>query len=860
MTIDWNNIKKHLVKMYTTRLNYSNEDKESILKLVDFFHSILEHSQENIKPYSQTIIEQLDNFFIKENLTDRNIPHALAVQLQPFLDSLYKLLSYSNVPSSLSGIWKFFLRNKNILSDSNVNKFTQRDVITPPSYFKNKVDGGVTSIGEYLKIAYDLRNVTSHDEYEDLTKFNSSKYVEEILCCYLYIIQQYVSELSSVISQIDTTISALSSYRNQLQKTLTNDNSKLFFQSEFNVDTDVINETKITVRAKFNKDVSQAKSYLPNTDSSLSSKSRKFIRNSELLHSKEEKEYFPNEDTIMRETKHLLLEGIATSGKTTLLKKTGLKFLTSSNENLVLYVELGKVTSEKIANEILHERIKELKTISRQTLNLENYSILVLLDGFDEIPSNNIKDIILDIVENLSAKYHKIKVVITSRPHDYISDNEFLSQKFKKYKLLPLTIKEMEGLAGGVLGETNKEYSSFIRFIKKPEILKAFPRTPLTTILLAILFKEDKLDTRDLPRNITELYNKIIDILLDKWDTSKGISSQYKIQQKEFILANIAFYMQENRLNSISQEDLSSFLDSFISDRLPDLQDQMKDVKSFMKTICDRTTLLIFNKEDKTYKFFHLTIQEYLSSKAIRSSNEQVLIDNFLDEWWLNANIFYAGKQPDDASVLGKVSTLRTIYPYNTEDKINYVIHASNVLRAAHLETSTLRKQVIHSIIKIFDEFVRSLIKDIVDEKIPMLHRKGKSRRENTLLSVILFCRQRFVELLKFSSFSRELKEEWIEIINNNVEYTDITYYCLAYCISSLENKSEYLEEFAFLDKNVRWYRIVQVDVDESTWKSDSYKLRLKLKRKANRNAQYIHQQFTERLSRHYQSVIGNNE
>ena len=41
---------------------------------------------------------------------------------------------------------------------------------------------------------------------------------------------------------------------------------------------------------------------------------------------------------------------------------------------------------------------------------------------------------------------------------------------------------------------------------------------------------------KELPKNISELYSKFIDLFLNKWDKGKGISEQYQLAEKEFIL------------------------------------------------------------------------------------------------------------------------------------------------------------------------------------------------------------------------------------------------------------------------------------------------------------------------------------
>jgi hypothetical protein len=103
--------------------------------------------------------------------------------------------------------------------------------------------------------------------------------------------------------------------------------------------------------------------------------------------------------------------------------------------------------------------------------------------------------------------------------------------------------------------------------VTKGEIVNAFPKTPLTSILLAILFKEDKIDPKDLPRNVTELYEKFMDLFLDKWDKERGVSQQYKLKERLFVLKEIAGKMHFNNSIEIEEQELLDFLEELKVER-----------------------------------------------------------------------------------------------------------------------------------------------------------------------------------------------------------------------------------------------------------------------------------------------------
>lgn len=109
---------------------------------------------------------------------------------------------------------------------------------------------------------------------------------------------------------------------------------------------------------------------------------------------------------------------------------------------------------------------------------------------------------------------------------------------------------------------------------------------------MAILYKEDAIDLKELPANITELYNKFSDYYLDRWDATKGLSAQYKFEETKHILAFIGQYMHVRGMREIDIPQLSGFLqeiyDKFSYDELTDIQgfiEKLKIVIAFLYTM-----------------------------------------------------------------------------------------------------------------------------------------------------------------------------------------------------------------------------------------------------------------------------------
>jgi hypothetical protein len=623
----------------------------------------------------------------------------------------------------------------------------------------------------------------------------------------------------------------LTKFNEQMLTNVLQNKSLKFLQTDFDVNMDNFGEFELSIKAKSTKFEKQREEYLEGNTTKLPVK------------------FLPNIKKIIENKRSLFLHGIATSGKTTILKKIGKDFILHKPNSIAFYVELNKLKneSERPISNYIDDIYLKLTKHKLYISDYENEDILFLLDGLDEVQNIMLRRKIIDEIKAFEASTYNIQIILSSRTADIIKSDPQLDTIFDQFELMSLNLGELVKVGEKIISD-DKQAESFVALVTKGEIVNAFPKTPLTTILLAILFKEDKIDPKDLPRNITELYQKFMDLFLDKWDKERGVSQQYKLKERLFVLKEIAGKMHFNNTKEIEEDDLLQFLEELKLERPVEI---LKSPKDFLENLSSNSNILIYNNETKRFRFFHLTIQEYLSSLAYSSSNEAYLAENFLDEWWLNPSIFYAGKVPESSSLVSEIAKLKT-YPTDSLDKSTYIVHASKVLKAAHLISNSERKKMLKTMLGLFDKMTKELILSLVGDEDPKFYKR-------TILDLILWARDFYMDYFNSTQFKECIKDLWQEIISNNsIVYSDITRYCIAYDLSISEHDAEYLLEFIISDEslNPRWSKIVDVDISIKNLKHDRKgKPILKLKQNAVRNKKYIAQQFNERISKHYKSI-----
>ncbi len=664
------------------------------------------------------------------------------------------------------------------------------------------------------------------------------------LVVYLFAILKHYDSINSVIGVVATDESKAENYKTYISSLLSYNLSLKMLEADFGVKANALDDFEVKLKAKAKRRKEERDEYLKD--------SAKYLMVPFKL--------LPEIEGVMSSVRFILLHGIATSGKSTILKKLGKDFIEKYDSPYLFYFELGEIFKKKNGNTIRQEMSFIYKEITGLDLDLDKISdkILILLDGLDEVPIKESRDIIIKQIIELK-RYPNIQVIITSRTNDYITNDPHIDNYFEKFELLPIGVNDIIAIGERIIGQ-GSHFNSFVKMIKKSALLKAFPKTPLTSILLAILFKEKEIDIKELPKNITELYKKFMDLFMNRWDKTKGISEQFEIQKKEFVLQTIAIHMQKNRLISMQESELKQFM--------VDLTKRKQiggpiDPVDHLNNLCERTGVLIRDEFNGSYRFFHLTIQEYLAAQKFDHKDDDLLVANFYDEWWLNPNIFYAGHRTDYPDVLNRIANLE-IYPLDAEKKFNYVAHSSHVLLAAHNLDNDVRFSVLRSMLKIFDEFAKVFVNEIVlgfGEQEQLNHQLVKIRKQS-LLDIILTLRDIFMEFFGIKDFKNELHNIWHKLISSKdkIEMSDITLYCLSYALAIMSTDAIYLEEFVMTENmeiNSRWFKIVEVDIDIKKLKNTTKKIKLKIRNVAQRNNEYIQKQFKERVKRHYESLTG---
>jgi hypothetical protein len=535
---------------------------------------------------------------------------------------------------------------------------------------------------------------------------------------------------------------------------------------------------------------------------------------------------------ILSSEKNFIVHGIATSGKTLLLKRIGLKALKDTSKNsAVFFFELPEVIKGNPKGDLdilslIDEQFKHL-TGGEDFKKDDFQKTILLFDSIDNVKGEDVKLKILDVLDKFTTSEHgkKYQVVIATKTIEVIDLYEVLIN-FEKTELLPFNVGQALKLVNKIIPDDKAKSMAFTNAIKNSMLDSSILRTPLALTLMAILYKDGSIDLEELPANITEVYNKFVDTYLNRWDGSKGISQQYKYEQTKIILGYIAYEMHKDNTDRINSIDLMEKLREF---RKEFSFEELDEIEEFTNHLKYKQGVFNYDEYNDEFYFFNHYFQEYFVSIHIDETKESVLKDNFFEEWWENTIVFYCGKNPNRDIFIKNAS--KNIVPIELKDSYAFLQLLSKCLQANHSISIKSRIETIDKIIHEFDRFYLNFLKE---------GKEGKTFAANTTsIDLILTFRSFFDRLLSSKHIANKECFEYFErlLTNEKLQLSDATKYCIAYFYSFNKNDASALELFVKSDGiDIIWQRICYVDLGFLNYKKHNLKSYQRIKRKVNKN------------------------
>ncbi|MBD2343329.1 NACHT domain-containing protein [Anabaena subtropica] len=346
----------------------------------------------------------------------------------------------------------------------------------------------------------------------------------------------------------------------------------------------------------------------------------------------------PGLEAISRYSKLMLL-GKPGSGKTTFLQYLAIECNSGKllPNQVPIFIKL-KEFAEDTQNE---SKLNLLKYIIKDCCcaGIEEESILailtggkafILFDGLDEVPLNNVDQVIREI-RQLIQTFYKNQVVITCRvaaqKYRFPGFSEVEIADFQKQQVEFFVKKWFVAVAHLSSSEGEAACNLFIQQLDLPDNqqIRELATTPIFLHLLCLVFRVK----RKFPYKPANLYEQALNILLARWDEIRGIKrdefyTNLTLGNKKKLLSHLAFNTFLQGHYFFEQEKIQELISEYLSRQSNIIQVQQNST-ALLKGIETQDGLLV-EQARGIDSFSHLAFQEYLTAKYI--------VDTFQDDLW----------------------------------------------------------------------------------------------------------------------------------------------------------------------------------------------------------------------------------
>lgn len=297
----------------------------------------------------------------------------------------------------------------------------------------------------------------------------------------------------------------------------------------------------------------------------------------------------------------------------------------------------------------IHQALRLNDPAQLETLLTEG-RVLMLMDGMDEVLNQDINAVIREI-RTFSGKYHRNRYVASCRTaakkltlHGF-TDVEIAS--FSEAQITTFVQKWFVALGRTATSQGQEKAAEFVEKLDLPENwqFRQLVVTPLFLHLACWVFQgEGKFPTKR-----TAFYKQGLDLLLGKWDETKGVERDdayrgFLLPQKMKLLSQLAAVTFEQGQYFFEQRTIEQYIEDYLQN-LPGATQEIEELQleseAMLKAIEAQHGLLI-ERARGIFSFSYLAFQEYLTARKIVATHnlralEQALgglVSHITDPHW----------------------------------------------------------------------------------------------------------------------------------------------------------------------------------------------------------------------------------
>ncbi len=366
----------------------------------------------------------------------------------------------------------------------------------------------------------------------------------------------------------------------------------------------------------------------------------------------------PRQDGIQvaNAEQYLMVLGGPGIGKSTFLRKIGLEALRKNGQIqrgcIPVLIELKELRDEdvdlkqKIAAEFATCGFPEAEAFTEASL--AQGKLLVLLDGLDEVPTQNLNRVV-EHIEKFVDAHSSNAFVASCRIAAYRGSHGTFFKRFTDVTLAEFDDEQIEQFIRrwfrSALDLESGTADKYWKLLQKDEnkATKELAQTPLLLTFLCLIYDRQQI----LPTQRSTLYGQALDILLSEWSAQKRLEHDpiyegFHPGLEKVLLAQIAYESFEQDQLFFLKDDITRRIGEFLADTLD--APKHLDGAAVLRAI-ERQQGILVERATDIYSFSHLTLQEYLTAFHIKEEGleTELIAHHLTDKRWREVFLLMAG-------------------------------------------------------------------------------------------------------------------------------------------------------------------------------------------------------------------------
>lgn len=402
---------------------------------------------------------------------------------------------------------------------------------------------------------------------------------------------------------------------------------------------------------------------------------------------------YPPED-VLENYQRILILAEPGAGKTTIAKKLALQvaeeYLDNNYLKIPIFIDIAQYAGY---NYNLHKYLESIYSWENCWIYLERKlkegSCVIFLDGLDEVgqkvaikSTNSNTEYTTFHINNFVSKYPNCKYIVFSRRSFGVLEG------FKHFNLKRFSSEDIDSFIQKWFDDEPAIGRDFRARIYNNPVSFSFARNPLLLVSLAVVFERDY----EVPSRISEVLKRCLEILLSKWDHTRGIKREFKLitEEKKLLLKELAFWMHEQEIRFIDKKDLINKIENI----LPDFGKPSNIAEDVFEEICQHNGILT-DLSTKYCCFSHLSFQEFFTAEYCNDHyNEKYLLEKIINPWWYNVIAVYAS-MCNSSDLLNNILSIEDNY-------FNQILFIAGIcLVESYKVNRSLRNKIINEIVNV---------------------------------------------------------------------------------------------------------------------------------------------------------------